>query len=311
MSNIIVAAGDLYTEIDVLACAIAYKELLTLQGRDSRAVLPGPLNKSITKSILTWPLVYDKSVEHVDKDSEFVVVDISEPAYLAKFVDHNRIIRLFDHHFGFEKYWQEKYGDKASIERVGACATQIFEEFEKAGLVGKISRLSANLLYTAIVSNTLYFKAAVTDKRDVSAFDKLKKFIDLPPNWIETYFREQSEFAMQHPYKAVKEDTITITTGLSHDLTIGQLELWDSKEFMSKYIDEAIRALESFGSEHWFLTSPSISEGVNYIYAENAKVKTLLEEILAIHFEGSLAKTDILVMRKEIKRLLNQFSKSH
>ncbi len=305
MSGIIIAAGDLYTEIDVLACAIAYKELLTLQGKDSRVVLPGPLNKSITKSMLTWPLVYDKTIEHVDMGtSEFVIVDISEPAHIAKFVDHKRIIRLFDHHFGFEKYWQEKYGDKASIERVGACATQIFEEYEKAHLVEKISPLSANLLYAAIVSNTLLFKATVTDKRDIVAFDKLKKYIDLPNNWIEMYFREQGEFAMNHPYKAVKEDTITITTGLPYDLTIGQLELWDSREFISKNIDEAVRALRDIDTLHWFLTSPSISEGINYIYAQDSDVKKLLENILSVQFVDNQAVTSKLIMRKEIKRMV-------
>ncbi len=303
MDDIVITAGDLYTEIDILACALSYKELLSLQGVSSRVVLPGPFNKSITSEIRRWPLDYEKSPGDVS-ESSFVIVDISEPAHITSFVDQEKIIALFDHHFGFENYWHEKYGDRAIVEKVGACATLIWEEYVKAEADDKISHLSANLISSAIISNTLNFKASVTSQRDIKTYEQLKKYSSLPENWVQLYFQDQEKFAMENPYQAVKEDTIIITTNLSYKLAIGQLELWDSREFFRKNLDDAVKAIKSYESDHWFLTSPSISEGKNYIYTESPEVKDLLSKVLKVAFEDNLAITDKLVLRKEIKKLL-------
>jgi len=54
---------------------------------------------------------------------------------------------------------------------------------------------------------------------------------------------------------------------------IGQLELWDSKAIVLKYQKEIEEALLSFGRPNWFLTAPSISEGKNYLFTRNLKMK--------------------------------------
>ncbi len=304
MNDIIVAAGETYTDIDVLACAMGYKELLQHQGLSARVILPGVFNKSITPTISSWQLDYDKLPINFEK-SDFVIVDISEPDHIAKFVDQNRIVKLFDHHFGFEEYWHDKYGSNAHIEKVGACASQIWEEYIKFGYDSKISKTSANLLISAILSNTLNFKASVTSDRDIEAYDQLKKYSDLPENWVEIYFKDQEIFTYQNPYKSVKEDTISITTKLPYKLVIGQLELWNSSEYFEKHLADAIKALKEVGEDHWFLTSPSISEGKNYIYSENIELQLELQKLLGITFVNNLAMTNKLILRKEIKKLLS------
>lgn len=303
MKNIIVTAGDLYTDIDVLACAVGYGELLSIQGIKSQVVLPGPFNKSITSKISSWPIVFDKSPSNVT-ESSFVIVDISEPDHIAKFVDQDKIIKIFDHHYGFEKYWNDKYGSDACIEKVGACATQIWEEYLNSGNSSKISKISANLLISAILSNTLNFKAFVTSQRDIDAFSQLKAYSDLPDNWVEIYFKDQEIFTYKNPYQSVKEDTISITTRLPYKLVIGQLELWNSSNYFENHLEEAIRALKDFGEEHWFLTSPSISEGKNYIYCENIELQEELKKMLEIDFRNNIAVTNKLILRKEIKKML-------
>ena len=54
--KIVVTAGQTFNDIDVLACAIAYSELLLLEGKKSEVVLPGPLNNSVTNIIRSWGL---------------------------------------------------------------------------------------------------------------------------------------------------------------------------------------------------------------------------------------------------------------
>ena len=56
MEKYIVTTGEAFTDIDALACAIAYGELLKLEGKEAEVVLPGLLNHSITPTIKSWNL---------------------------------------------------------------------------------------------------------------------------------------------------------------------------------------------------------------------------------------------------------------
>ena len=84
MSEIIVTSGQPFTDIDALACAIAYNELLNLEGKRAQTVLPGPLNNSITKKVKEWKL--DFRVKPSTNKAEYVLVDVSEPKFFANFV---------------------------------------------------------------------------------------------------------------------------------------------------------------------------------------------------------------------------------
>ncbi|OGM28044.1 hypothetical protein A2962_05505 [Candidatus Woesebacteria bacterium RIFCSPLOWO2_01_FULL_39_61] len=164
MEKIIVTTGQPFTDIDALACAIAYTELLRLEGKDAEAVLPGPLNKSITNEIKSWNLKFLKTP--TTKNAKYALVDISEPKFFANFVKENDVIEVYDHRPGFKDYWEKKLGDGAKTEMVGACATLIWEEYVKRKKSNEISEMSGNLLSTAIISNTLNFNAMVTTDRD-------------------------------------------------------------------------------------------------------------------------------------------------
>jgi inorganic pyrophosphatase/exopolyphosphatase len=55
-------------------------------------------------------------------------------------------------------------------------------------LVEKLEKYSIDLLMTAILSNTLNFKAQITKERDIIAYEELRKLSTLPSNWKEIYF---------------------------------------------------------------------------------------------------------------------------
>jgi len=75
---IIVTSGTKYTDVDVLACATAYSDLLNLLNKPATAVLYGPLNASITKTVKSWKLNYKSRHSPKPKDC-FVLVDTSNP----------------------------------------------------------------------------------------------------------------------------------------------------------------------------------------------------------------------------------------
>lgn len=301
--ELVVTAGEDYNDIDAFACALAYKLLCDLKGLQCEVVLPGPLNESVSKSIRDWSFSYRTKLEGNPKDYKYIVVDISDPKHFAKFVVSENIQEVYDHRFGFETFWKEKLGENAKIEMVGACATLIWEEFKRDGLAFKINPTTANLLYTAILSNTLNLKASVTTDRDVAALNELKTYTQLPQEWDSIYFEEITEAVLKEPLKAMANDTkIVEINGI--DYTIIQVELWNSKEFISSNLNLIRNLLAEQSNKHVFLTSPSISEGVNYLVTQDQDTKNSLQKTIDAKFDGDLGKTSKLWLRKEIMKAL-------
>ncbi len=303
MPTTIITAGETFADIDAFACAVAYSELLKLEGKSNEVVLPGVLNSSITPTILSWNIKYQ--TQPSSADSPVVLVDISELVHVAKFVKPENIVEVYDHRFGFQDFWNEKLGDNSHVEYVGACATLIWDQYKKRGFENKISHESANLLTIAILSNTLDFGSAVTTERDVKAYDELKKYINLPTDWAKQYFSEVEKDIFHNVGNAIANDTKTLhIEKVPFPVVMGQLELWDASSFIKGHKDELKAALQKFGHPDWFVSIPSISEKRNYMYTESEKIKELLKKIIKIDFDGDVGVTDKLWLRKEIRKKL-------
>ena len=81
---LVITVGKNYVDIDGYASAIAYRELFKLRGIESVFVTTAVLNYSITKSLIDLGYTIDKyDIKDTDK---FIVLDLSNPDYLEKFV---------------------------------------------------------------------------------------------------------------------------------------------------------------------------------------------------------------------------------
>lgn len=295
MPQVVVTTGKGFCDIDALACVLTYPEIVA----GALPVIVSPLNQSVTKQIRDWMLPYQSSLK-TNEDCQFVIVDVSEESQFPSFVQKEKIIEIYDHHFGFEKIWEKKLGEKAKIEPVGACATLLWEEFKRRQPDKKISSLAAALLYTAILSNTLNFLAETTTPRDKQAFAELKTFTNLPPDWINQYYQDQERQAYLNTERAVLRDT-KIETIKGLNCAIGQMELWNSRDFIKENKEKITLILNNLGAEHWMLISPSLSEGRTYIFTKSQILKDLLGQSMRINFFGSdVGVTDKLQTRKEI-----------
>jgi len=293
MPSVIVTTGKRFIDIDGYACVIGYKEI---HNQKPIAVISGPLNHSVTQTVKTWPASYQTSPP--PGDYKFVIVDVSEPQEFPDFVDRKKIIEIYDHHFGFEKLW-EYLGEKAKIEEIGACATLIWEEYKKKNSHPP-SSTCANLLSTAILSNTLNFKSSLATARDKIAFEELKKFTQLPPDWEIIYYKDQEKFAYLNPALAITGDTkIQKIKGLK--CAVAQLELWNSRNFLKEHKNTIKLIMQGFQTEHWLLISPSLSEGRDFIFTTSETLKNYLKRHLEIDFFGTdVGLTRKLFLRKEI-----------
>lgn len=305
---IVIVGGSAYADIDVLACAVAYKEYLNLLGFRAHAIITGPWNQTIPPSVKKWNIEVEKEFPYKKQACRFVLVDISDPHHLNDFVDIHAVIEVFDHHHGYEAYWKDKIGSKSGIEKVGACATLIWEKIKEAKLEGKISTVSMNLLYTAILANTLDFKSAVTQERDRIAAREIEPYTQLPPHWKEIYYHEIEEEFMENAYKNLLEDTKKITL-LDRLLHFGQIELKDAKAFLKKHLKE----LTSLTGP-WIINVVSIEEGCSYLFSNFAPFSDLLKKITEADVKvlkggSNLLTTSRLWLRKELlKELISSSS---
>ena len=297
----IITAGSSYADIDVYGGIIAYAELLQKQGIEAQAVTTAVLNDSIPPIVRAWEVSLAR--EYTPRpDDTFTLVDISDPKYFEKFVDIERIDDIIDHHPGLEDFWQERIGDRAVIEHVGAACTQVFEKWERAGLLDQMSETSARLLMCGILDNTLNFGAVITTDRDHKAYDVLNKRANLPDDWPAQYFRDCQAVIMQDLARSLKNDTKTPHfRTFPHPVAVGQLAVWDAADIARQsegVFKQVISAMES----DWFMNVISIGEKKSYFVTDAPKLQAWLSDLLGITFEDNVAAADRMWLRKEMMK---------
>jgi len=296
----IVTSGLTFLDIDAYGGCIAYAELLRLMGEDAIAFSSATMNESITETIRSWDVAFSSTYVKKD-DDRFVLIDVSELDYLDKYVEIDKVIEVIDHHVGFEEYWQNRIGDKANIEFIGAACTQVYEKWAAASLLDKMSETSARLLISGILDNTLNFEANVTTPRDKTAYDELLKIANLPHSWNAEYFGECQESIFSDVQLALENDTkiMQFRNIEAGDIAFGQLVIWNAEKAVNEHLSLIEQTMEALSND-WLVNIVSIDEGVSYFLSSNDKIETWAEEILNIQFSDNLAKADRLWLRKEV-----------
>src|SRR6185312_8394536 len=111
----VISSGAPFIDIDAYACIVAYHELLQLLGIESVGASTSVLNESITAALRALPVRIQVGYKPAD-DDQYVVMDLSDPADFDPVIQPDRVVEIFDHHVGFEEYWQEKLGQHCHIE---------------------------------------------------------------------------------------------------------------------------------------------------------------------------------------------------
>lgn len=301
--NFIISAGYKYVDIDVLACSIALRELIHLQGKKAEIHLTGPFNATIPRRFLDSTTTdINRTAPVKSNESNFILVDISDPHYLELFIEIDKVSQVYDHHSGYEEFWMKHIGKQSRIESIGACATLVWEEFKAFNFHNQISSLSANLLYTAIISNTLNFKAQITSSRDKIAAKEISSFITLPKNWAEQYYKEVQKYLCQDLGNFIQKDTKTIS--LSHlDFFFSQLEVYNAGFFMKKFRFHKVMD-NLYSPKYWLLNLISIQEECNYLFTNSKNIEDFLKENLFAKPEINYLKTENIWLRKNILKIL-------
>lgn len=295
----VVTTGRLYLDIDAYAGIVAYAELLQAQGLDAAAVSGAPFNSSVSRTIRLWssPL---KTDYRPDPDDTFAVIDVSNPEHFDGMVNLSRVVTVIDHHVGFESYWHDRIGDNASIEFIGAACTLVYERWQRAGLLDSMSQLSARLLVSGILDNTLNFGASVTDQRDIDAHTELVKRAGLPDGWTAQYFGECQESILQNVGLAIGNDTKRLQLkSYAGPVRTAQLAVWDGQSAIKGRLPEIESSLGKEDGD-WLVNLISVGERCSYFVSANEGVRQWLSGLAGVAFERGVARADRLWLRKEL-----------
>ena len=291
----VITAGNPYIDIDAYASCLAYRELLTLKGEPAKAVSTSKLNESISPSLREIDLHLDEYIPN--ENDEFIILDLSNPKCFDKIVNLGKVIEIVDHHPGFEHLWQNL--PNATIEPIGAIATLIFEKYQTANLLDKMSPEIAKLLASAILDNTLDFNAKITTNRDKNAYQEISKLADLKPDFAKNYFLECQKSIENNLTGAILDDVKTEQRGYELPGVFGQLTIWDGEKILAQKT-EIETALNSLGRK-WLINIIVLSEKKSYILVSDEEVGKTVTKLFDINPpKNNLVKLDPLWLRKEI-----------
>ena len=296
----IVTAGRLFLDIDAYACIYAYNELLNKINIQSRAISRAPFNISISKSVLEWQALIER--RYVPESTDiYSMVDVSDPETFEEFVNIEKVYEVIDHRPEFVAYWGKKLGQRAQIEEIGACATQIYRKWADFHLLSDMSQASAQLLATAILDNTLNFQAGVTENQDRVAYNDLVKIGKLSKEWPETYFKECQQASTKNFETAVINDSKRLRIN-GYDVFIGQLVVWDASDLLLMQ-DQISEILGAKNNNIWFMNIVDIRLGHSIIVCQDSALQDQLSGLLGVVFRGNFATANRCWLRKEIVSL--------
>jgi len=292
-------------DLDGVASAVAYAEYLQKKNQDVIAGIIGEMHEEVKFILNRFDLLAPKKFNKIDKFEKIILVDSSELNGLAGKISPEKVIEIIDHRKINEA---EKFPNaKVQIELVGAAATLVAEKFMKESK--EISKQSAMLLYGAIISNTLNFKASVTTDRDKAAADWLNLKLKLPKNFWRELFSAKSDLSGKKLKERLDGDLAWFTLG-NKKISIAQIEIMGIKKLINERELEIIKELKRIKKksklDYIFLNAIELEYLYNMIVAFEDETKKILEEVLSVKFIGNVAKRQELIMRKQIIPLLKK-----
>ncbi|MBO5126145.1 MAG: DHH family protein, partial [Clostridia bacterium] len=289
-------------------CCIAMAELLTLQNHPAIAYSKAPTNYSVCRSLITKAQIADVLPPEISpKNVNYIITDVSDPDFLKDSVPLDRVTAVYDHHTGFESYWQSRIGENAHIEFLGAAATLIYREWKKAGLQDRMSRSTALLLIAAILDNTLNLTSSNTTPEDVETFKELCRKENIGEDWCASYFTEVQANVEADLQNALLNDTKTVRNNNILPPRVSQITVWNAQSILERLTE--IR--QWFGDKKsWMINIIDIQHCCSYFVCDDEAYQQKISQIFDIQFTSGVAKTPVSYLRKEIIKKTQDFLKT-
>lgn len=295
ISPAIITAGATYLDIDAYTCMVAMAELLRLQGGNADAWSAAAHNYSVCPSLVEDGQILRELPPDLEENGRYIIVDVSDPEYLQKTVPLENVVAVYDHHVGFENYWQSRIGGNAKIEFIGAAATLIYREWKKAGLQDQMTLPTARLLIAAILDNTLNLTSSNTTDEDRAVFRELCAYADVDEAWCASYFSEVQAGVEADLRNALLNDTKTVRNNPVLPPRVAQLCVWHADSILRR-----IPEIRGWFEGAWMLNLIDLQNRCSWFVCDDDIYQEKIGRLFGVTFENGVAKTPVSYLRKEI-----------
>ncbi len=286
-------------DMDGISLMYAYTELLNKKGEQANYYFEGTIKKEV-EIVLNKFNIKLNNINKIENDDKIVLVDTNYLTELSKYVKKENIVEIIDHH-NRDSWLDDNTDIKIQIELIGAAATLVAERFKNENI--GISRESAILLYYGIISNTMNLKIKLTSKKDIEMADWLKQQVPEITDKITTeIFVEKSEIgnSLREEMEVEFKDQF-----MSISWSMGQLEVANVEDFLNKYENDIRKILNTVSEENDVdYISVNCINGYSIVVARDEKTAKVISDAVGFEFKDLKAKTNELVSRKEIVKVI-------
>ncbi len=289
-------------DMDGISLMYAYTELLNKKGEQANYYFEGTIKKEV-EIVLNKFNIKLNNINKIENDDKIVLVDTNYLTELSKYVKKENIVEIIDHH-NRDSWLDDNTDIKIQIELIGAAATLVAERFKNENI--GISRESAILLYYGIISNTMNLKIKLTSKKDIEMADWLKQQVPEITDKITTeIFVEKSEIgnSLREEMEVEFKDQF-----MSISWSMGQLEVANVEDFLNKYENDIRKILNTVSEEndvdYISVNCMDIINGYSIVVARDEKTAKVISDAVGFEFKDLKAKTNELVSRKEIVKVI-------
>lgn len=167
--------GHKNPDTDTICSALVYADLKQKLGEDATAARLGEVNKETQFALDYFGAEAPKHIERVETGSEVILVDHNEFQQSAENIAEARITEVIDHHRIANFETKEPLYFRA--EPVGCTATIIHKMYKENNI--ELTKESAGLLLSAIISDSLLFKSPTCTDEDVKAAKELAEIAEV------------------------------------------------------------------------------------------------------------------------------------
>ena len=232
--------------------------------------------------------------------AKYIIVDVSDPDFLKKSVPLHKVTEVYDHHAGFEEYWQERIGKGTHIEFIGAAATLIYREWNRSGLQDRMMPGTAKLLLAAILDNTLNLTSSNTTEEDRKAFFALCAHAGVGEDFRAVYFSEVQRSVECDLQNALFGDIKSVRDNPILPPWVAQLCVWNATGILAR-LDE-IRGWFTPLGEPWMINIMDLCQNCSFFVCDDEETQRKLEDVFEVSFESGIAWTSEPYLRKQIMR---------
>ena len=308
MSKLIIV-GHKNPDTDSVISAIATQELFSKLGLEAKAKRAGELNHETKFVLENFGVAVPELVGSVREDEQVVLVDHNEQSQVFDQLDYNFVSHIIDHH---KLSIKTESPINCRIEPIGSTSSLVAKMFFEKNL--EISEVTAKLLMSGILSDTLNLTSPTTTNEDRQLLEKVNSIAKINiDEFVSEMFKAKSSLEGISVEDIIRIDYKTFEMG-QYNVGVGTWETTLPESVNEKKV-EIVQALIHEKNEvkldYIFFMVVDILKQNCQLYLVGENERTVAEKVFGGKIEDDAMLLPGVVSRKKqiIPQLTEELSK--